>query len=134
MLPAIFLHEPLRTMTDSTMLPTDSLGRARSLARLLDKSFRIPGTSFKFGLDPILGLLPVGGDVLAALASGYIVLVGWRLGAPREILTRMTLNVVLDLVAGSVPVIGDAFDAFWKANTRNVRLLEEWLEETPQAA
>lgn len=102
---------------------------ARSVARLLDRQFRVPGTSIRFGLDPILGLLPVGGDIVAALGSGYILYVGWRNGAPGALLGRMLANVALDTVVGSVPVIGDLFDAGWKANARNVALLEDWLGE-----
>lgn len=105
------------------------LDSARAVARLLDRSFRIPGTSFRFGLDPILGLLPVGGDVLAALGSGYILYVAWRNGAPGPVIGRMLGNVVLDTVVGSVPVVGDLFDAGWKSNARNVAILEGWLGE-----
>jgi hypothetical protein len=108
----------------------EQLDRARTLARLLDRSFRIPGTSIRFGLDPILGLLPVGGDVAAALGSGYILFVAWRNGAPGALIGRMLLNVLVDTVAGSVPVLGDLFDAGWKANSRNVALLESWLGES----
>ena len=105
------------------------LGRARALARLLDRSFRIPGTSLRFGLDPLLGLLPVGGDVLAALGSGYILYVAWRNGAPGGLIGRMLVNVLIDTLVGSVPVLGDLFDAGWQANARNVSMLEAWLGE-----
>jgi hypothetical protein len=103
------------------------LDRARNLARLLDRSFRVPGTQLRFGLDPILGLLPVGGDVLAALGSGYILYVAWWNGAPTGLIGRMLGNVLLDTFVGSVPVLGDLFDAGWHANSRNVALLEKWL-------
>lgn len=105
------------------------LGRARSLADLLDRSIRVPGTSLRFGLDPILGLLPGGGDVVAALASGYILYVAWRNGAPGSMIGRMLANVLIDTVVGTVPVVGDLFDAGWKANSRNVAMLERWLGE-----
>ena len=122
-------------MTHSDRMPTHrsppQLGRARALARLLDRSFRIPGTSIRFGLDPILGLLPVGGDVAAAVGSGYILYVAWRTGAPAPMLRRMLVNVAVDTLVGSVPVVGDLFDAGWKANSRNVGMLEGWLGETP---
>lgn len=101
--------------------------RARNVARVLDRSFRIPGTSIRFGLDPLLGLLPVGGDVIAALGSGYILYVAWRSGAPRPLIGRMLANVAVDTLVGSVPVLGDLFDAGWQANARNVALLEDWL-------
>lgn len=105
------------------------LGRARSLAHLLDRSFRIPGTSLRFGLDPLLGLIPAGGDVLAALASGYVLYVAWLNGAPGAMIGRMMVNVLVDTLLGAVPVVGDLFDAGFQANSRNVALLEEWLDE-----
>lgn len=108
---------------------TRQLGTARALAHLLDRSFRIPGTSRRFGLDPVLGLLPVGGDVVAALGSGYILYVAWRNGAPGPMIGRMLFNVVMDTVVGAVPVLGDLFDGWWQANARNIRMLDDWLQE-----
>ncbi len=114
-------------MTRDTPEPRPGrFGRAKTLARLLDRSLRVPGTSIRFGLDPILGLLPVGGDVAAALGSGYILFVAWRSGAPKELIGRMLVNVLIDTLVGSVPVLGDLFDAGWKANSRNMALLESW--------
>ena len=101
-----------------------SLARARTLARALDSAVGIPGTGLRFGLDPLLGLLPGLGDLAGAALSGYIVLTGLRLGVPRTVALRMIANVALDTVVGSVPVIGDLFDAGWKANNRNVALIE----------
>ena len=101
---------------------------ARAVARLLDRRFRIPGTELRFGLDPILGLIPGVGDVVGALGSGYILYVAWLNGAPGSMIGRMMLNVVVDALVGSVPVIGDVFDAGWQANARNLRLLERWLD------
>lgn len=109
--------------------PPRQLESARAVARLLDRSFRIPGTSLRFGLDPILGLLPVGGDVLAALGSGWILYVAWRNGAPPGMIGRMLVNVLVDTLVGAVPVVGDLFDAGWQANARNVGMLEKWLGE-----
>lgn len=116
-------------MTDLPERPPRRLDRARVLARLLDRSLRIPGTSLRFGLDPLLGLLPVGGDVLAGLGSGYILYVAWLNGAPGKLIGRMLVNVLVDTLLGSVPVVGDLFDAGWQANARNVAMLEEWLGE-----
>lgn len=117
-------------MTDRNPVPRPrDLERARRLARLLDRSFRIPGTSRRFGLDPLLGLLPVGGDLVGALASGYILYVAWRQGAPPALIARMLVNVGVDTVLGSVPLVGDLFDAGWKANVRNMRALDAWLGE-----
>jgi len=128
------LHGAIRTMTDKlARRGPGRLGAARTLSRLLDRQFRVPGTSIRFGLDPLLGLLPVGGDVIGALSSGYILYVGWRSGAPGALLGRMLANVAVDTVVGSIPVLGDLFDAGWKANVRNVALLEEWLGEEGSA-
>ena len=96
--------------------------RMRFVARLLDDSIRLPGTEFKIGLDPIVGLLPVAGDAVAAALSGYIVLESARLGVSYLTLLRMLANVGVDFAVGSVPVVGDIFDVAWKANVRNLQL------------
>jgi hypothetical protein len=101
---------------------------ARAVARLLDSAIRIPGTGIRIGLDPILGLIPGLGDVAGAGMAGYTVLLAARLGAPRSVILRMLGNVALDTLVGAVPLLGDLFDAGWKANTRNVALLERYLE------
>ncbi len=106
----------------------DALRSARIVARLLDEAIEIPGTSFRIGIDPIIGLVPGVGDVIGALLSGWILLVGIRLGAPGAVVARMALNVGIDTVVGAVPIGGDLFDFAWKSNVRNVRLLEAWLE------
>ena len=109
------------------MTTEDPLARARALTRLLDSAAGIPGTSLRFGLDPILGLVPGLGDVAGAVLSGYVVLLASRHGAPTTVIMRMLGNVVIDTVGGTVPVIGDLFDAGWKANSRNLALLERHL-------
>ena len=96
--------------------------RMRFVARLLDDSIRLPGTKFKIGLDPIIGVLPVAGDAVAAALSGYIVLESARLGVSYLTLLRMLANVGVDFAVGSVPVVGDIFDVAWKANVRNLQL------------
>ena len=106
-----------------TTIP-DPLARARTLTRLLDSVARVPGTGFRFGLDPVLGLIPGLGDVAGAALSGYVVILASRLGAPRSVIVRMLGNVAIDTVAGAMPVVGDLFDAGWKSNTRNLALLE----------
>jgi hypothetical protein len=105
-----------------------SVDRARVLARALDSAVRIPGTNMRFGLDALLGLVPGLGDVAGAAMGSYLVLLGSRLGAPKPVLARMVLNVALDTLAGVVPVAGDLFDVAWKANTRNMALLERYIE------
>ncbi|HSH44819.1 MAG TPA: DUF4112 domain-containing protein [Longimicrobiales bacterium] len=94
----------------------------------MDRSFRVPGTSLRFGLDPVLGLLPLGGDVIGALISGYVLIIAWRNGAPGSLIGRMLVNILVDTAVGAVPVLGDIFDAGWQANARNVDLLEGWLD------
>ncbi len=102
-----------------------SMQRVRRVSNLLDEAFRVPGTNFRIGIDPILGLLPVGGDVASALISLYITLEGYRMGVPRHVLARMLVNVAIDTFGGSVPVLGSVFDATWKANRKNRKLLEK---------
>ncbi len=111
--------------TYSTALSVD---RARVLARALDSAVRIPGTNMRFGLDPLLGLVPGLGDVAGAVMASYLILLGSRLGAPKPVLARMVLNVALDTLGGVVPVAGDLFDVAWKANTRNMALLERYID------
>lgn len=89
---------------------------------------RIPGTNVRFGLDALVGLVPGLGDVTGAALGGYFILLGSRLGAPKAVLARMVLNVALDTLAGVVPVFGDLFDVAWKANTRNMALLERYID------
>lgn len=101
----------------------------RRLAWLLDDAFRVPGTDRRFGIDPLLGLLPVGGDVAGAALSGWIVITAARLGAPPSVLVRMGGNLLLDAIVGAVPVLGDLFDAGWKANRRNVDMMRAYIEQ-----
>jgi hypothetical protein len=101
--------------------------RIRTLSRLLDEAVEIPVINYKIGLDPILGILPVGGDAVAAAISLYIVAEGARMGASRETILKMLANVAIDTVTGSIPVLGTVIDAVFKANERNAALLEEEL-------
>ena len=96
----------------------------RALARVMDTAVRVPGTRIRLGLDALLGLLPGAGDVASGAVSLYAILVAARLGAPKSVLSRMAGNIVIDAVVGTVPLLGDIFDVAWKANTRNVALLE----------
>lgn len=106
-----------------------ALRRTRTVARILDESIRVPRTNFRIGIDPVLGILPVSGDIVAALSSLYIVLEAARVGVSPRTLTQMGLNIAVDLMVGSIPVLGTLFDAVWKANVRNVDLLEEQIEK-----
>ena len=104
------------------------IARIDALATLLDTAFVIPGTGIRFGLDGLIGLVPVVGDMITTALSLFIVHEAYQLGAPGHVIVRMLGNVALDGVFGAVPVVGDAFDVLWRANRRNVRLLVEWLE------
>jgi hypothetical protein len=95
------------------------------LSHMLDGLFRIPGTGWRFGLDALLGLVPGVGDTLTSLASFYILASGVRYRVPKVTLLRMGINIGLDYLVGIVPVLGDLFDAWWKSNERNVKLLRE---------
>ncbi|MBL9124344.1 MAG: DUF4112 domain-containing protein [Planctomycetaceae bacterium] len=107
------------------------IGDLEQLARWMDSVFAIPGTPIRFGFDAIIGLLPGAGDTLLALVSLYILQAAARYGVPRVTLVRMALNVIIDLVIGSLPLLGDFFDVAWKANTRNVALLRAHAAATP---
>lgn len=99
------------------------VARLRKLAVLLDSSIKIPGVRFTIGLDPILGLLPGVGDLLSAGLAAYVVYEGYKLGATRQQMAHMIANVVIDAVAGLVPVVGDIVDFAFKANVRNLKIL-----------
>lgn len=105
----------------------------RAVARILDDSVRVPGTDFRVGLDPILGLLPGAGDAVAAGLSLYIVVEAARLGVPYRTIVRMLVNLAIDAAGGSIPVVGTVFDAVWKANRRNVELALRELPSGPGA-
>ncbi len=120
------MPEPLRPEVLPRQDPA-ALDGARLLARLLDEAVEIPGTGWRIGLDPIVGLVPGIGDLVSAILSTWIILVGVRLGAPGAVVGRMALNVGIDTLVGAIPIGGDLFDFAWKSNVKNVRLLEAWL-------
>src|SRR4051812_48693363 len=95
---------------------------ANHLATLLDNAFELPGTKYRIGLDPLLGLIPIIGDLLSMLIGSYIVVLAARLGVPRPVIWRMLVNLGIDTVIGSIPLIGDVLDVMWKANAKNARL------------
>jgi hypothetical protein len=105
-----------------------SIERARKVTQLLDSAITIPIIRKKIGLDPILGLLPVGGDVISALIAAYLVWVAIELRLPQPVVIRMAVNIVVDCLIGMVPVVGDMADALWKSNQWNLKLLEEAYE------
>jgi hypothetical protein len=103
------------------------LQEIRELAHLLDNSLRIPLIGYRFGVDAILGLVPVIGDFSAFALSAYIIYRAARMGAPASLLARMLVNALGDTLVGSIPVLGTVVDVVWKANARNLRLLERFL-------
>ena len=100
------------------------LGRLRRVGYLLDNSIAIPGTRFRFGIDALIGLVPGIGDLVGGALSLYIILESARMGVPRSVLARMGWNVAVDTLVGEVPVLGDLFDVGFKANLKNLALLE----------
>ena len=108
----------------------------RRVARMLDSALPVPGTSFRFGLDPILGLIPGVGDLVSPLFTLGMLFQARGLGVPRVVQLRMIFNVAIDVLTGFVPLIGDLFDFAWKANNRNMALLERhaYEEHKPSAA
>jgi uncharacterized protein DUF4112 len=123
---------------------SDSYGRAESthearlrraraemqtLAWLLDGTFRIPGTRFRFGLDPIIGLVPAAGDLVSGAVGVYLIARAVQFRLPLIVVARMVVNTALDFVVGVVPVLGDLFDFAYRSNARNMRLFEEYITE-----
>lgn len=106
-------------------LNEEKLLRLKRLSHNLDEAFTIPGTKHKIGIDPIIGLIPVGGDLIGGVLSIYIMHAGIRMGMPRAAIVRMFTNVALEFIIGCIPIIGDLFDATWKSNQRNVKLIED---------
>ncbi len=104
------------------------LALARNLAKMLDSAFTIPGTNQRFGLDSILGFAPIVGDILPIGVSLYIVYLAQRMGVPRKDIYRMLANVGMDAAIGAVPLAGDIMDIFFKANLKNLALMERHLE------
>ena len=102
-----------------------SIARLRGLARLMDAQFKIPGTNIRFGLDGLLGLIPGAGDLSTFAVSGYMVMILAQNGASGFVLARMVMNILIDAIFGSIPILGDIFDVYFKANIRNIKLMEE---------
>lgn len=103
-----------------------TLAALRRWSVLLDSAFRVPGTQMTFGLDPILGLVPGLGDLTTPLFAGLLLLHAVRMKIPRVVQLRMAMNAAIDLALGIIPVVGDLFDFGWKANLKNLALLERY--------
>ena len=114
-----------RGTSDDLPVPDDAaLVALRKYAVLLDSAFQVPGTQMRFGIDPIVGLIPGVGDLVTGFFSVMILLHSLRLKIPKVVVARMLVNTALDLAAGAIPILGDLFDAGYKANLKNLRLLE----------
>ena len=139
-------NAPIRTGTHPSSMTDDldmesltrreqaALKRTRRMARLLDEAVEIPIVNYRVGLDPLLSIAPVSGDAAGAVLSLYIVAEAARLSVPPKTTLKMVLNVALDTIAGGVPVLGTLVDAVWKANKRNVALLEDHLADREDIA
>jgi hypothetical protein len=108
------------------------LARLDALAKLLDVAFIVPGTNVRYGIDGLIGLIPVVGDIITTAISLWLVREARALGAPWHLTMRMLGNVALDGAVGIVPLLGDAFDVMFRANVRNVKMLQRWLEKQPR--
>jgi hypothetical protein len=104
-----------------------SLARLDALAKLFDSAFVIPGTNIRMGLDGIIGLVPIAGDLISALMSSYLIWEARQLGASRWVIGRMMTNTLIDTTIGAIPLLGDAFDIAFRTNMRNLALLRKHL-------
>lgn len=117
------------TVTKGTT-QTDRMAQIERLTHLLDDAYRVPGTNFRVGLDTLIGLVPGLGDVATTAMSAYLIYQARQAGASKWVITRMIGNVGLDFVVGAIPIVGDLFDAFWKSNRRNTKLLKRHFEKS----
>ena len=108
------------------------MARLDAISKLLDVAFIVPGTNIRYGIDGLIGLIPVVGDIITTAISLWLVREARALGAPWHITARMLGNVALDGVVGLVPIAGDAFDVMFRANVRNVRMLKRWMDKQPR--
>jgi hypothetical protein len=119
---------------DGKAIEGPKIAHLENLAHWLDDAFQVPGVGWKFGVDAVLDLIPGIGDALGALASLYIFQAAKTFGLPRVTLVRMATNIAIDYLGGLLPFVGAIFDAYWKANLWNVRLLQRHLNATPLQA
>jgi hypothetical protein len=132
--PAIVAATGLLTLWSMHTSPTvetynpraqESLARLEALAKLMDGAFVIPGTKIRMGLDGIIGLVPIAGDLVSGLISSYLIWEARQLGASRWVIGRMMANTLIDTTIGAIPVLGDAFDVVFRTNLRNMALLRK---------
>lgn len=108
---------------------TGQLKWVERIASIMDDKFRVPGTNFKFGLDPIMNIIPIAGDVSGFIVAAALLFVMAKNGVSRKVLILMAINVGIDVTIGAIPLIGQLFDFYFKANTRNIKLLKEHYQE-----
>lgn len=120
-------NAPVERLPSAEM--TAALARIAAVSKLMDQLFVIPGTRIRLGVDAILGLVPVVGDVLSQLVSAYLIWEARQLGVSNLVLMRMVANTAIDTVVGAVPFVGDAFDVAFRANMKNLALLQRHLEK-----
>ena len=108
---------------------SQSVVRLEGLARLMDGAFVLPGTNIRVGLDVLIGMVPVAGDVVSGVISSYMIWEARQLGAPKWLIARMMANTLLDTTVGAIPILGDAFDVMFRANMKNMALLRRHMEK-----
>jgi hypothetical protein len=116
---------------NSTVDHAKTLARIQRIAKIMDTAWGIPFTRWRFGMDSVLGLVPGAGDAINFGISAYSLYLAHQLGAPKRLMGKMLANAAIDFGLGSIPVVGDIFDLFFKSNTRNLKLLTDFLEKKP---
>lgn len=120
---------PLLNNSHMEKITNSNLKWVERVSRLMDEQFRLPGTNFRFGLDPILNMIPVAGGIGGFAVSAVLLLTMAKYGVSRKVLLIMTLNIILDSTIGAIPIIGNIFDFAYKSNSRNIKLLKEHYQE-----
>ena len=110
----------------------EKLLRLKLLGNRLDEIITIPGTKYKIGIDPIIGIFPVIGDLLGSILSIYIIYSGSKMGVSSQVIAKMSLNLGIDFTVGLIPIFGDIFDMGWKANKKNIELIEKNINQTKE--
>ena len=129
---AAFDFQSLNGISFGPLTREQRFARIEALSKLLDVAFVLPGTNIRYGIDGLIGLVPVFGDLLTTAISLWIVREARSLGAPKYLVARMLANVAVDGVVGLVPFAGDAFDVMFRANMRNMRMLKKWMDKQPR--
>lgn len=123
------LNQQMSAMIDMRNDPQSARARVEVMEKLLERSFTIPGTKIPIGMDSLIGLIPIIGDLITAAMGAYIIWEARNLGLSKFQLTRMAANVGVDTVLGAVPLVGDAFDFLWRSNSRNLRIIRKYLDK-----